>query len=627
LARQLFLQAEQALKQDKLTRYQGLKKQLADYPLLPYLEYQALRKSFHTFTSTDVRKALEKFDGTPLQYQLRRDWLNSLARQDRWDTYLQFSTPGGTITQQCQRLTAMLRTGQRTQALQEVEPIWLYGYSRPKACDPILEAFTKSGRLTDELVWRRIALAMDNGELRLARYLKRYLPATDQTWVDRWTELHEHPVNPKKLLRDKHPYADEIALDTLNRLIRKDPLNGLKIWKDLHDNPRFSNTQKLKVIRTLAAFLALKHDKALMLRLLALVSPELRFDPKFNEKMLQVALRENDWNLVLNTVKNLTPAERKQEQWSYWHARALSELGRRDEANQLFNTVAKERSYYGFMAADHLGYGFSFLHETLSISDSQMRQVAAMPGLLRARELYALERTLEARREWNLALKDQSPEVLKAAAKLAQEWNWPSQAILALAKIQHWDDLELRFPLNHRREVDRQAKDHGLESAWIYAIVRQESAFSVDARSSAGALGLMQLMPSTAKDVASKANKRSFKLDDLLQPEVNIELGATYLNQVYRSLQENPVLATAAYNAGPGRVINWLPKQPLATDVWIETVPFSETREYLKRVLAYTVIYDHRLGNNPKHLPAKWQQPIGARQAGGKASGKSGSDV
>lgn len=626
-ARQLFLRAEQALDKDQMESYQSLKQELEDYPLLPYLEYRAVRKKFHTLRVSDVREALEKFSDTPLQYQLRRDWLSSLAKQGRWDTYLEFATAGGTITQQCQRLNAMLKTGQRSQALQAAEPIWLYGYSRPEACDPILNAWIGSGNLTNQLVWQRINLAMDNDQLRLARYLKRYLQANDQAWVDRWIELHQNPVNPQKLLKERHPYADEIAVDTLNRLIRQDVLKALKVWQEIHDNPRFSNSQQLRVIRTLAGFLALKHDKALMQRLSNLIPSHLRFDTKFNEKMLQVALRQKDWHLVLETVKNLTPVEQKEEHWSYWRARALSELGRREEANEIFTTLAKERSYYGFMAANHLGYGFSFLHETLAIDDSLFAQVAALPGLRRARELLALDRTLMARREWNLALQNRSSDELKAAAKLAQEWDWPSQAILTLAKIQSWNDLELRFPLNHRQQVDRQAKDHGLDSAWIYAIVRQESAFSIDAKSQAGAMGLMQLMPSTAKDVASKTNKRSFKVNDLLQPEVNIELGATYLNQIYRRLQENPVLATAAYNAGPSRVINWLPEQPLATDVWIETVPFTETREYLKRVLAYTVIYNHRLGNNPERLPDKWQQPIGATHIHGKPSGKTGTDA
>jgi len=626
-ARKTFLQAEQALEGDDWVAYRSLRQALQDYPLLPYLDYQALHKRFHSLTSSDISAALDTFSDTPLQYSLRRDWLNSLAKQGRWKTYLQFATPGGTITQQCHRLNALLKTGRRSEALDAVEPIWLSGHSRPKACDPILDAWIASGRLTPQLVWQRIVLAMDADQLRLTRYLKRYLPTADQAWVDRWMTLHREPANPKGLLRKNHAYADEIAMDILNRMIRTDLQKALGIWQQIHDDPHFSDAQRLSLARTLVAFLALKNDKIAMLRVREMLPARLRSDPRFSEKLLQVALRQNDWSLVLETVQRLDPEQQNDEQWRYWHARALDQLGRRDEAKEIFIPLAKERSYYGFMAADHLGKSFSFLHQTLPVNDALLTQVAALPGLLRARELFALNRTLEARREWNLALQGRSTDELKAAAKMAQQWDWPSQVILTLAKIRYWNDLELRFPLYHRQQIDQQAKDHGLESAWIYAILRQESAFSADARSRAGALGLMQLMPSTAKEVAAKTSFRGFHVNDLLRPEVNIELGASYLHQIYRKLQGNPVLATAAYNAGPSRVLRWLPERPLATDVWIETVPFSETREYLKRVLAYTVIYNHRLGNTPERLPAKWQQPIGVPRVRDTASVKSTSDV
>jgi soluble lytic murein transglycosylase len=225
--------------------------------------------------------------------------------------------------------------------------------------------------------------------------------------------------------------------------------------------------------------------------------------------------------------------------------------------------------------------------------------------------LKALGRERQARREWNLALLGASEDELKSAALLARQWDWPSQSITALAKIRYWNDLELRFPLDYREQIDRQADAHGIDNAWIYAIMRQESAFTPDARSRAGALGLMQLMPQTARQVASTTYQRKIKTDDLLSPQVNIALGSSYLNQVYRQLQENPVLATAAYNAGPHRVIKWLPDNRQETDIWIETVPFHETREYLKRVLAYTLIYTHRLGDTPTQLPEKWLEPIG----------------
>ena len=623
--RDLFLRAERALESGDHAAYERLKQKLHDYPLLPYLEYQEIRQNFHKLDQNDIRLALQRFSDTPLQYQLRRDWLNTLAKQNRWNTYLEFSTPGGTITQQCHRLNAMIRTGHKQEAYQKVEAIWLHGYSRPDACDPVLNAWIGSGLLTKDLVWRRVALAIESDQLRLARYLKRFLPSTDQKWVDRWIDLHLKPSNPNRLLQERHPYADEIVVETLKRLTRKDAKKALDIWQQIYNNPRLSDRQQLSVIRTLASHLAVQDETASLQRLRSLVPAQLRSDPKFSDKLLQVALRQNDWNQVLNIINDLTFKEKGKEQWNYWYARALGQLGRNDEAKKAFESLARERSYYGFMAADHLGLDFSFLHESLPVSQHLLDQVASLPGLVRARELFALDRALEARREWNLALQNSSTDEFKAAAKLAQEWNWPSQAILTLAKIRQWNDLELRFPLKHRQQVDRQAKSYGLESAWIYAILRQESAFNSDARSRAGAIGLMQLMPTTAKEVASKAKTRPFKLNDLFQPGVNIELGSSYLNQIYRQLQENPILATAAYNAGPSRVKKWLPDEPQATDVWIETVPFSETREYLKRVLAYTLIYNHRLGNTPERLPKRWQKPIGAADIHNEPTTKPGS--
>jgi soluble lytic murein transglycosylase len=626
-ARQMFQHAEQALSRGDHATYHQLINKLQHYPLLPYLEYQEIRQRFHTLTPDQVRSALQKLSYTPLEYQLRRDWLKRLAKQNRWSTYLQFSIPGGRIAQQCHRMHAMLKTGQRNQALQAVEPIWLNGYSQPKACDPVLNAWIDSGHLTDNLVWQRIDLAMQNNQTRLARYLKRFLSSADQVWVDRWIELHQKPKNLARLLRNNHPYVDEIVVDSLKRLVRKDPIKALNTWQEIHNDARFSEAQHLSVARTLASFLAFKNDRVLMQRLRKLVPPVVRADPKFNDKLLQVALRQNDWNLVSDIIENLTPEEQQNERWRYWYARALSRLGKQDAANDILTDLAKTRSYYGFMAADLMGFEFNFNHQSLPVSEAILEQVATIPGLIRARELFALGRMLEARREWNMALQDKSTVELKAAAKLAQTWNWPFQTILTLARVRYWNDLELRFPLHHQQHVDRQAKDHGLESAWIYAILRQESAFSVDARSQAGAIGLMQLMPATAKEVASKTRKQPLKANDLFRPEINIELGTSYLNQIFNQLQQNPVLATAAYNAGPSRVKKWLPEQPQATDVWIETVPFSETREYLKRVLAYTVIYNHRLGNNPEQLPEQWQKPIGAAHERGKMISMAGSDT
>jgi soluble lytic murein transglycosylase len=349
--------------------------------------------------------------------------------------------------------------------------------------------------------------------------------------------------------------------------------------------------------------------------LLDLLPDHLQPDTKLSEKQLQAALLENDWQWVLQIIGALSAQEQQQEQWLYWRSRALIELGRAEEGKLLLKNIAKERSYYGFLAAQRLGDEPNLAHISLQAEQQRVKALSRHPGLLRALELIRLNRPLMARQEWNLALEDADKDNLKAAARLAQLWDWPSQSILTLARLRQWNDLELRFPLNHREAITDQARDHGIDIAWIYAILRQESAFMSDARSSAGARGLMQLMPRTAKQVARDLKHSPVKLDDLYRPEVNIKLGAGYLSMVYRQLQQSPVLATAAYNAGPHRVLSWLPEQSQASDIWIETVPFKETREYLKRVFAYTVIYSYRLGDMPKSLPDEWLRPIQAAKS------------
>jgi soluble lytic murein transglycosylase len=242
--------------------------------------------------------------------------------------------------------------------------------------------------------------------------------------------------------------------------------------------------------------------------------------------------------------------------------------------------------------------------------------VEQLPASRRIGELRALGRTLDARREWWWLNKTLSPEELRAAALLAKRWGWHDQAIFTLARSGYWDDLELRFPLEYLELMQRQAGRHELQLPWVLAVVRQESAFGTHAVSHAGARGLMQLMPQTARGVARRLGQPSPSHSDLLVPETNIPLGTAYLSQVYRQLDHNPVLATAAYNAGPHRVSRWLPERTLEADIWVETIPFSETRGYVQRVMAYAVIYEKRLGREPGSILERMQPIPGERDRG-----------
>jgi soluble lytic murein transglycosylase len=478
----------------------------------------------------------------------------------------------------------------------------------------VFNAWIKAGQLSEELVWQRVTLAMKGGKTRLANYLKRFLPTEERAWVERWLTLYHEPAGVSQFSTTaEHPMLDDMLTQAVMRLASNDVKAAYDAWIKLTKHREFSDWQHLQVARSLMGQLS-RQDSDLQSQQVTALLPKqyLHLDDTLAEKQLQYALQNGDWELVLLTIEGLPKKEQQQNRWRYWRARALISLGRSETGEAILKTLAEDRSYYGFMAAQRLGDRPKLSHEKLDADPKLMQHLAQHPALRRAYELHRLGRSLPARREWNLGMKQRSDDELKAAARLAEKWNWPSQVILTLAKLRQWNDLELRFPLTHQREISSLAQGTGIDKAWIYAILRQESAFMQDAKSAVGARGLMQIMPKTAESVASELKLAIKDPDDLFRPELNLKLGTGYLNKIFRRLQENPVLATAAYNAGPWRVESWLPKQSQAADIWIETVPYRETREYLKRVLAYTVIYNYRLGKDPSRQQALWLQPIKA---------------
>ncbi len=619
-----FVAAEQALQRGKTQEYRRLKAQLRDYPLYPYLEYEALRKHLSWTKRGEVDRFLVEYDDTPLAGRLRGAWLNLLAKQHRWSEFLDYYRPTTQTKRNCQRLQALIETGRRTEAFAEVPPIWLHGKSQPEACDPVFNAWRQAGRLTPDLTWGRIALAMDRNQIRLARYLKRYLPSAEQPWVERWLRAHR---DPQSVLRDPalaqaHPKRGAILLHALRRQVRKDPAKAVEMWAQLERKHAFDPAQSRAAERSLALGLArAEHPQAL--RWLEASEPAAD-DERLQEKRILTALRSGDWQRAIGWIDALPPEQRGAERWRYWKARSLAELGRQPEAEALYRALAEERSYYGFLAADRIGAPYNLYHAEVPASAAELAEMRRQPGIQRAHELYRLGRMTDARREWHFLTRTLDRRDLQLAAKLADRWGWHDRAIFTLAKTDYWDDLELRFPLTHRRQIEAQAGDAAVESAWVFAVVRQESAFMPDARSHAGALGLMQLMPATAKDQARRMQPRpAWQRRHLVEPDNNIRLGAAYLSRVYQDLYRHPVLATAAYNAGPNRVKGWLPESELPADLWIEMIPFSETRTYVRRVMTYTVIYEHRLHSEPTRISERLR-PIGtpANLAASEAAAK-----
>ncbi|MEZ5671167.1 MAG: transglycosylase SLT domain-containing protein [Thiotrichaceae bacterium] len=324
-------------------------------------------------------------------------------------------------------------------------------------------------------------------------------------------------------------------------------------------------------------------------------------DEAVRQTQLQVALAQQQWELLAKFIRRWATTDQNTSQAQYWLGRALEQTEQLETAKQLYQQAAQDRGFYGFLAADRLKQPYQFNVQAISVSEKEKDTLLKNPAIIRAREFFLVGLTDEARQEWQGTVENLSSEQLESAAQLASEWNWYYQAIVTASRANAFDDVKLRFPTPFYDMVLGQAQEKNLDSAWVYAVIRQESAFRVDARSRANALGLMQLLPATAKELA---NKEQITLDgekDIFVPETNIRLGVLYLRQMLDRFDDNYVLASASYNAGASRVRSWVKTQGcLPMDAWIELIPFKETRKYVQAILSYTPIFEYRLTGNTK---------------------------
>jgi len=616
--RSRFLQAESALKKRDIQRFRELKEALESYPLYPYLEFADLSRRLGAAGNDEIETFLDRYAETPLAWRLRNAWLKLLARRGQWEKFLEIYAPSRDATMQCQWLRALINANQADKAMPRVEALWLVGRSQPPACDPVFKAWRSAGYLSRDLIWQRIALAVRAGRPALATYLAGFLDADERALAREWLRVREQPSRVIQVARmDYDPeIVEALLLYGIERLAKRDPERAASTWELLRTRFAFTGKTVAYVHRRIGLSYAFAHKAQALYWLNAI--PESQMDDRAREWRILSSMQHGEWPQALEHILAVSEREdsasSSSQRWRYWMARSLESLGWQDDADSIYGELARERSYYGFLAADRIGSDYQLNNQTLEYSDHELRLVAAQPGAMRARELYSLGHTVDARREWRMFTQGMTSEALARAAKLAHDWGWHGRAIMTVARTSYLDDLEMRFPLAYHDRVLAQAKAQRLDPAWVYAIVRQESAFMADARSPAGALGLMQIMPGTGRKIGRTLDKPLRNRQQLYDADVSLEFGSTYLRILLDQLDENPVLAAAAYNAGPHRVERWRPQeQTIAADLWIENIPYRETREYLRRVIAYTTIYEQRLGHETVRLSARLA-PIQARQ-------------
>ncbi len=611
--RNRFQEAEKALRRGHLKTFRRLERSLRDYPLHVYLEYAELYRRLDPSPPEEVLAFLRRHADTPLAERLQRRWLYSLARQGSWQRLVDHFTPTDSKRLLCHYARGLVETGQPERAWAVMEGLWQTGRSLPRQCDWPLSAWRQAGKLDTPLVWKRIRLAMRRGNVRLVRHLTGDLPADQRYWVKIWFKVRRDPafvmeVNDHFIGRERPAVLDWITVYGLQRQARRNPLEAARLWQRLRERHAIDPTERERIERRLA--LALLKSREPEARSLIERLDLADTDERVITLHVFSAIQDQDWDTALAWLERLSLASQHTDKWRYWRGRVLEGMGRLEEARAIYVMNGESRGYYSFLAADRAGYRYQFAHAPLRYTAAELADIEKLPAILRARELLAIRRPVDARREWNHAIERLDTPALLRAAKLADAWGWHDRAIATAARARYWDDLELRFPLAHQKQVLREARRQQVDPAWAFAIIRQESAFTPDARSDAGALGLMQLLPRTARSMARSMRLRRPRYRDLLDSDTNIRLGIRYLKQVRDRYDGHPVLATAAYNAGARNVRRWLPVAGnVPADVWIETVPFRETRDYLQRVLTYTVIYEQRLGREPVPLLQR-MQPI-----------------
>ncbi|TVZ39468.1 soluble lytic murein transglycosylase [Alteromonadaceae bacterium 2753L.S.0a.02] len=598
--------AKQALNDGRWQTFDTHYALLGDYPLVPYLEYSKLKFNLDKLEMDKLEGFLRKHENSFLETRLREQLLYTLAIKKRWEDYLAYYDPAKSTQElSCYWLYARLHEHD-TSAYQEVADIWQQGKSHPKTCDPLFNRWRRAGGLTQDIAWTRFDNAMHAGKRSLARYVTSFMDEKHQKYAELYMHVHGYPytIRQQQKFSEHSPQMQQIIAYGIQRYARHNALDALKQWEKYEAQQIFAENLVAETKLQLAKRL-IRSDNAQAAEALISNSPALG-ENTVVEAFIRDSLQVQNWERVYHWINKLDNDAQNSDRWRYWRARALEQLSVHDDAmgsaHDIYLALSKQRSFHGFLAADKVERSYSLEQIPVELSPSTLLAVEQLPGLRRARELWLKGEMAEARAEWFFTTRNLESDDLVAAGELAKRWGWYNKGIHAMITGNLWDHLSIRFPLAYEEQVQQVSSQTKVAPDFIFAVARQESAFAENATSSAGAMGLMQLMPQTAKLTAMRNGIKHTK-KDLFDPEHNINLGGHYLNELLEQYNGNRILAAAAYNAGPHRVDRWIRKNPqdVPYDIWIETIPFKETRGYVQNVLAFSVIYGYRLGQ-PKNL-------------------------
>ena len=597
-----FLAMRQAFSTGDATRVAAYAQRLKGHVLEPYGAYYQLRPqlTFALVNPEPIQMFVERYKDSPLSDRLKTEWLKALGKAEQWtlfaEVYPTMANPDVELI--CYSLQQRLSVSD-VSTHTEGRQLWFNPRDLPESCTPVFETLVDNGVLTIDDIWSRLRLALEAGNVSVAKRVNLYLPE-DQGLNER--KLTAATDNPLRYLeangKNLKTRADrEIAMFALLRLTRSGPDQAYAYWPRIRE--QFNEAEQTYFLAHLADQAARRlNPRALswFMESASSSTPVALSDAQLGWKT-RAALRAGDWDLVLDAIDAMSAQEQQAGVWRYWKARAFKTKGRTMEANEILAPLSNEHNFYGLLAEEDLGVTISAPAESYKATRQEMAAVERLPGIHRALVLYRLNLRTEASREWAWAIRNFDDRRLLAAAEVARRNGIYDRAIYTADRTVEHHDFSLRFLAPHRDTRRSILKQQELDEAWVYGLIRQESRFVSDARSSAGAMGLMQLMPATAKWASKKVGIRKFQPARVTDVNTNLMLGTYYLKHVLTLFDNQPLLASAAYNAGPSRAWQWRDEKPLEGAIYAETIPFNETRDYVKKVMSNSMYYARTFGH------------------------------
>ncbi len=590
---------------------------LSGHPLYGWIEFAALKRDIDILSEARAEDFLARYQGQAVAEAFRELWLASTSRRQDWRAFRAAWSPAvRNDVLRCAELNARQATGAAdAQWIADAQAMWRSsGKPLPDECDAPFAVLAAKGGLPPALRWERLDLAAGEWNADVMREAARGLPAAELALASDYAAFMD-AVNERALAWPRTDRSRWVASQGLARLGKSVPVAAEAQLPKYAQALGFTEADRGRVLYQVALWTVASYEPESARRLAAV--PDAAFDDKLHEWQVREALARSDWKAALAAIRRMPPKQRSDSRWTYFEGRLLELTGDKPGAQAAYRRAAREPQFHGFLAADRIGQPYALCPWLPHDSDAAKAAVARDPAIVRAMDLYRIDRTGWAQREWDDALSRFDDTQRRIAVEVAQDNGWFDRAVFALGK--NPDELrlyELRFPLHHDEVIRREAAQHGLDPAWVAAEIRAESVFNPDARSGANAMGLMQVLPGTGAGVAAKLGMPWAGGQSLYDADTNIAIGTAYLRQLMDKYGGKPYQVIAGYNAGPAPLGRWISQRPtMDPDFWIETISYKETREYVARVLAFSVIYDWRLNGDAAPVSDRMRGRAGARKS------------